>query len=147
MIIRDAKISDIDNLSTLFNSYRVFYKQDSNLNIAKDFISCRIDIGDSKIYVCEVNKILTGFVQLYPLFSSTRVSKYWLLNDLFVDSSQRGKGYSKLLIKKAKELILNTDACGMMLETDKTNTIGNSLYPNIGFKKNVLSNFYEWTPN
>ena len=69
MIIRDAKISDIDNLSTLFNSYRVFYKKDSNLNIAKDFISCRIDIGDSKIYVCEVNKILTGFVQLYPLFS------------------------------------------------------------------------------
>jgi GNAT superfamily N-acetyltransferase len=146
MVIREAKISDIDNLSILFNSYRMFYQKDSNLKIAKDFISSRINQGDSKIYICEMNKILTGFVQLYPLFSSTRVSKYWLLNDLFVKKQERGKGYSKLLIGKAKELVIKTKSCGIMLETEKTNTIGNSLYPNVGFEKNILSNFYEWTP-
>ena len=146
MVIREAKISDIDNLSILFNSYRMFYQKDSNLKIAKDFISSRINQGDSKIYICEMNKILTGFVQLYPLFSSTRVSKYWLLNDLFVKKQERGKGYSKLLIGKAKELVIKTKSCGIMLETEKTNAIGNSLYPNVGFEKNILSNFYEWTP-
>ena len=75
--------------------------------------------------------------QLYPLFSSTRVSKYWVLNDLFVASEYRGKGYSKLLIGKAKELVKDSNACGMMLETEKSNKIGNNLYPKTGFKINV----------
>ena len=95
MIIREVKISDIDNLSSLFNSYRMFYGKDSNIKVAKKFLELRIKLCDSKIYVSEVDKCLTGFVQLYPIFSSTRVSKYWLLNDLFVDANERGKGYSK----------------------------------------------------
>ena len=147
MKIREAKISDIDNLSSLFNSYRMFYGKDSNVGVAKKFLESRIKLCDSKIYVSEVDQCLTGFVQLYPIFSSTRVSKYWLLNDLFVDANERGRGYSKHLIKKAKDLVKDTSACGMMLETDKTNNIGNNLYPSQGFKKNITSNFYEWIPN
>ena len=147
MKIREAKISDIDNLSSLFNSYRMFYGKDSNVGVAKKFLESRIKLCDSKIYVSEVDQCLTGFVQLYPIFSSTRVGKYWLLNDLFVDANERGKGYSKHLIKKAKDLVKDTSACGMMLETDKTNNIGNNLYPSQGFKKNIASNFYEWIPN
>ena len=147
MKIREVKISDIDNLSSLFNSYRMFYGKDSNIKVAKKFLESRIKLCDSKIYVSEVDKCLTGFVQLYPIFSSTRVSKYWLLNDLFVDANERGKGYSKHLIKKAKNLVKDTSACGMMLETDKTNNIGNYIYPSQGFKKNIASNFYEWVPN
>ena len=147
MKIREAKISDIDNLSSLFNSYRMFYGKDSNLGVAKKFLESRIKLCDSKIYVSEVDLCLTGFVQLYPIFSSIRVSKYWLLNDLFVDANERGRGYSKHLINKAKDLVKDTSACGMMLETDKTNNIGNNLYPSQGFKKNIVSNFYEWIPN
>ena len=147
MKIREAKISDIDNLSSLFNSYRMFYGKDSNVGVAKKFLESRIKLCDSKIYVSEVDQCLTGFVQLYPIFSSTRVSKYWLLNDLFVDANERGRGYSKHLIKKAKDLVKDTSACGMMLETDKTNNIGNYLYTSQGFKKNIVSNFYEWIPN
>ena len=85
--------------------------------------------------------------RLYPIFSSTRVSKYWLLNDLYVDVKKRGKGYSKLLIEKSKELVVESKACGMMLETEKSNIIGNKLYPSSGFKKNELCNFYEWIPS
>ena len=147
MKIREAKMSDLDNLSVLFNSYRMFYGKESDLKVANQFLRSRIQKKDSKIFVCDVNNNLTGFVQLYPLFSSTRASKYWLLNDLFVDTQERGKGYSKQLINEAKKLVLNTNACGMMLETEKNNKIGNSLYPSVGFKINRLSNFYEWTPN
>jgi GNAT superfamily N-acetyltransferase len=147
MKIREAKMSDLDNLSVLFNSYRMFYGKESDLKVANQFLRSRIQEKNSKIFVCDVNNNLTGFAQLYPLFSSTRASKYWLLNDLFVDTQERGKGYSKQLINEAKKLVLNTNACGMMLETEKNNKIGNSLYPSVGFKINRLSNFYEWTPN
>ena len=147
MRIREAETSDIDQLSKLFDSYRMFYGKESNIDISKKFLESRLSNKDSKVFICEVNNILTGFIQLYPLFSSTRVSKYWLLNDLFVDSEYRGNGYSKLLIDKAKELVKESNACGMMLETEKSNKIGNNLYPETGFKKNDLSNFYEWVPN
>tara|TARA_E500000178_G_scaffold62434_1_gene59294 strand:+ start:1788 stop:2231 length:444 start_codon:yes stop_codon:yes gene_type:complete len=144
MNIREAKKLDLDQLSILFDSYRMFYGKESNTIVSKNFLENRLSNKDSKLFICEVNNILTGFVQLYPLFSSTRVSKYWLLNDLFVDSKYRGKGYSKLLINKAKELVKKSNACGMMLETEKSNKIGNNLYPKTGFKINELSNFYEW---
>ena len=147
MKIRDAKTTDIIELTKLFNSYRMFYGKKSDLKAAEEFLICRIEKKDSKIFVCEINDIIVGFVQLYPLFSSTRVSKYWLLNDLFIDERQRGKGYSKLLIKEAKKLVLQSKACGMMLETEKSNKIGNKLYTSTGFKKNELCNFYEWVPS
>ena len=147
MQIREAKLSDLENLSDLFNSYRMFYGKKSDLKVANEFLRSRIENKDSKIFVCDLNNELSGFVQLYPIFSSTRVSKYWLLNDLFVDIKKRGKGYSKLLIDRSKELVIESKACGMMLETEKSNDIGNMLYPSTGFKKNKLSNFYEWVPN
>ena len=147
MNIREAKKSDLDQLSILFDAYRMFYGKESNIDISKNFLESRLSNKDSEVFICEFNNILIGFVQLYPLFSSTRVSKYWLLNDLFIDSKYRGKGYSKLLIEKAKELVKDSNACGMMLETEKSNKIGNNLYPKTGFEKNDSSNFYEWVPN
>jgi ribosomal protein S18 acetylase RimI-like enzyme len=147
MQVREAKLSDLENLSDLFNSYRMFYGKKSDLKVAEEFLRSRIENKDSKIFVCDINNELSGFVQLYPIFSSTRVSKYWLLNDLFVDNKKRGNGYSKLLIEKSKELVIESKACGMMLETEKSNDIGNMLYPSTGFKKNELCNFYEWVPN
>ena len=147
MQVREAKLSDLENLSGLINSYRMFYGKKSDLNVAEEFLRSRIENKDSKIFVCDLNNELSGFVQLYPIFSSTRVSKYWLLNDLFVDIKKRGKGYSKLLIERSKELVIESKACGMMLETEKSNDIGNMLYPSTGFKKNELCNFYEWVPN
>ena len=90
--IREAKLSDLENLSDLFNSYRMFYGKKSDLKVANEFLRSRIENKDSKIFVCDLNNELSGFVQLYPIFSSTRVSKYWLLNDLFVDIKKRGIG-------------------------------------------------------
>ena len=72
------------------------------------------------------------------------MKKLWLLNDLFVKTEYRGKGISIGLINKAKELVEQSNACGMFLETGKSNFIGNNLYPKTGFELNKGSNFYEW---
>ncbi len=145
MKIRKAEISDIENLSQLFDAYRVWYEKNSDLEGAVRFLSDRIEKDESVIYIAEDQfGQLLGFTQLYPLFSSTRMARLWLLNDLFVDESSRGKGISILLIEKAKELVRSTNACALCLETDKTNFIGNKLYPRTGFIMNSHSNFYEW---
>jgi len=145
MNIREAKNSDITQLSRLFDGYRVFYRKDSDVNGAAKFLIDRLENNDSKIFVCQTSDgQLAGFVQLYPLFSSTRMKKAWLLNDLFVNPEYRGKGVSIKLIERAKKLVIDSEAYGMFLETEKTNHIGNNLYPKTGFELNEGSNFYEW---
>ena len=145
MNYRKATINDLNQLTELFNSYRVFYRKEADFNGAKAFIAERIENNESVIFVAEdETKELAGFVQLYPLFSSTRMKKLWLLNDLFVNPDFRSRGISIGLINKAKELVKETNACGMSLETEKTNIIGNKLYPKTGFILNEASNFYEW---
>lgn len=145
IIIRKALISDVDTVAELFDAYRVFYQKQSDVVAAQDFLTQRFQNHESEIFVAEVaNKILVGFVQLYPLFSSTRMKRIWLLNDLFVSADYRGKGISLQLIDKAKELARKTNACGLMLETAKTNTVGNNLYPQAGFELDRDHNFYSW---
>ena len=142
--VRKATIDDLSQLAQLFDEYRMFYNKSSDISGAEEFISERLENGDSEIFVGEDDGKLGGFVQLYPLFSSTRMKRYWLLNDLFVNSEYRGKGFSKALIEEAKELCRTSNSCGMYLETSKENRIGNQLYPSAGFKKYDEVNFYEW---
>ena len=145
MKIREAKNSDLELLSELFDGYRVFYRNDSDVDSAKEFLTERLRNRDSEIFVCEtIDDKLVGFAQLFPLFSSTRMKKLWLLNDLFVKPEFRGKGISVKLIERAKKLVTNSFACAMFLETEKSNLIGNNLYPKTGFELNEGSNFYEW---
>ncbi|WP_018341783.1 GNAT family N-acetyltransferase [Cytophaga aurantiaca] len=98
--IRKCVIEDIRPLIDLFDAYRVFYKMTTDKVSAEKFLAGRIKNQDSVIYVAE-NEVgdLTGFIQLYPIFSSTRMLRLWLLNDLFVKPSERGKGISKMLIE------------------------------------------------
>jgi len=143
--IKRATIDDLDEVSNLFNLYRIFYRKESDIEGAKTFLRDRILNDESVIYIAEENKKLVGFTQLYPQLSSTRMKKTWLLNDLFVLEEYRGKGISKQLIEKAKQLARDTHSAGLSLETEKTNIIGNQLYPSVGFVISNKTNFYWWT--
>lgn len=132
-------------LATLFDEYRVFYGQKSDLIRAENFLAGRIDKEESVIFAAQSEGKIIGFTQLYPLFSSVSMQRSWLLNDLFVGKSQRGKGISKLLIDAAKKHAVQTNAKGLTLETEKGNVIGNKLYPSVGFTLNEERNYYSWT--
>ncbi|HMQ07831.1 MAG TPA: GNAT family N-acetyltransferase [Saprospiraceae bacterium] len=145
MTIREALITDLDTLGELFDQYRIFYEKPSDRNGARNFIRERIQLSDSKIFVADLRmKALAGFIQLYPLYSSTRMKRLWLLNDLYVLPEQRGLGISVLLIEKAKELARDTHAAGLMLETARDNIIGNNLYVKTGFKEDSDFIHYYW---
>lgn len=144
MKIFQATSQQIDQVVELFDAYRVWYRKESDKAAAKAFLLERIYAKESVIFVCENEaKQLVGFTQLYPIFSSTRMQRMWLLNDLFVHNEHRGKGISKVLIEKAKELARSNNAAGILLETEKNNTIGNQLYPSVGFELEE-HNFYFW---
>jgi ribosomal protein S18 acetylase RimI-like enzyme len=143
---RKANTQDLEQLSNLFDNYRVFYGKTSDLPAARQFLQQRLHNGDSEIFVAEdTNGNLLGFVQLYPIFSSTQMKRLWLLNDLYVLETARGKGISKLLIENAKDLSRRTHSAGLLLETAKSNDIGNKLYPKTGFVLDTGHNYYFWS--
>lgn len=142
--IRKATLEDLDQLVPLFDAYRVWYRKESKIEAAKTFLQERLTKNDSVIFCCFKNNEALGFTQLYPSFSSTRMKRLWILNDLYISPEARGQGYSKKLIDKTKSFALETDACGILLETETSNLIGNKLYPRMGFDLEQ-NNFYFWT--
>lgn len=142
--IRKASLEDLNETAELFNHYRIFYRQESDIEKGKSFIKERLLNGESDIFLVLVNNKAVGFVQLYKLFHYTKLQKQWLLSDLFVLPEYRGNGLSLALIERSKRWCEETGACGLMLETEKTNDIGNKLYPRCGFEYDGAHNYYHW---
>ena len=131
-IIR-AGIAQLDKLVILFEAYRNFYKMPPDEVQARNFLKERIEKNESVIFMSYDNKTALGFTQLYPLFSSTRMKRLWLLNDLFVDEKFRGQGIAEALIQEAGRLAKETGAAGIQLETAKDNFSAQRLYERTGF--------------
>jgi len=91
MNIIKATLNDLEAVAHLFNAYREFYQQSSDIAGAKKFIEQRLIQMDSTIFLAiqEYPSQSVGFTQLYPLFSSVQMSRIYLLNDLYVDSHYR----------------------------------------------------------
>ncbi|KEQ28336.1 acetyltransferase [Pedobacter antarcticus 4BY] len=142
--IRKASLEDLDEVAVLFDLYRIFYRQDSDVEKGKAFLKERFLNSESVIFLAIVDDKAVGFVQLYKLFHYTKLQKQWLLSDLFVHPDYRGRRLSGALIERSKKWCEETDACGLMLETEKTNDTGNRLYPRTGFIYDGQHNYYHW---
>lgn len=142
--IEKAGLKDLDTTAYLFNRYRIFYRQADDYESCKQFLAARLDHDQSHIFVLYAGEKPAGFVQLYILYHYIKLKKQWLLSDLYVHPDYRGHGFSVALIDRAKQWCAETGACGLMLETEKTNDIGNSLYPRCGFEYDGHHNYYYW---
>ncbi|MCH5585341.1 GNAT family N-acetyltransferase [Shimazuella sp. AN120528] len=147
-IIKQADLSDLDYVAQLFDQYRVFYNQTSDLEGGRKFIRERMENYQSVIFLAlenEKSKVYPlGFVQLYPSFSSVSMKKLWILNDLYVEVSARKRGIARQLMARAIDYASETGAKGLILETAVTNHQAKRLYESIGYKKDVHSDHYEF---
>jgi len=136
-----ATISDLNDVSELFNKYRIFYSQPSDLEGAKAFIKERIKLDESTIFLARSQDGLpAGFVQLYPIFTSVGMKRKLLLNDLFVAEEFRRHGVGKALMDQAKKYAQETNAAGILLETGKDNVNAQALYESVGYE--IENNVY-----
>jgi len=121
----------------LFDKYRVFYKEKSDIGLAKRFIQSRLENCESVIFVAvpDDKPQPIGFTQLYPKYSSRRAVKNWILNDLYVDEDYRGQGIGEQLIKTAIDFAAKDNSTFVELSTDIDNHIAQSLYERVGFER------------
>ena len=133
--IRRASAADLDALVPLFDAYRVFYAQPSDPPRARDFLAERLGRGESVALLAERGASTVGFVQLYPVFSSVRTARTWLLNDLFVAEGARRGGVARALLDAAAAFARDNGAAGIALETTRDNAPARALYRAAGWNE------------
>jgi ribosomal protein S18 acetylase RimI-like enzyme len=136
--------NELDLVVDLFDKYRVFYKQPSDIARAVKFLSERLLNNESIIVAAveeQVDGIVTskGFTQLYPKYSSARTVKNWILNDLYVDAPYRKQGIGKMLIDYAMNFARDNGSEFVQLETAFDNYTAQGLYESIGFVRQAPS--------
>ena len=134
MNVRRATVEDVDAVAPLFDLYRTFYEQPSDLALAHRFIGERLQQGESVIFLAEVDGKAVGFIQLFPSFSSVGATRIWILNDLYVDAAARRQGVAQALLQAASEFARADGARRLELETDHSNDSAQALYRRLGWE-------------
>lgn len=140
--VRKATREDIEALTVLFDLYRVYYHQPSNIAAGKKYLLDRMEKEESVVFVAEQGKDLVGFTQLYPIFSSVSLQRTWLLNDLYVHGAARKQGVAVQLLNAARAHGVETDSKWLLLQTQNDNYAAQSVYEKNGWQK-MSDYFYE----
>lgn len=136
-VVRQAAISDIDDLVPLFDGYRQFYRQPSEPDRIRQFLRDRFEHNQSVIFIALKNGAAIGFIQLYPSFSSGALARIYVLNDLFVNPQARRTGAGTALLEAAEDYGRRTGALRLVLSTEVKNTTAQALYEKLGWKRNT----------
>jgi len=133
-----ATVMHLEAVAKLFDAYRGFYQQPSNLTQSRAFIAERMAGEESAIFLAQDEQgDALGFVQLYPTFSSIDAHRTWLLSDLFTTPAARGHGVGRLLMNTARDFALQTGAKGLVLETATDNLMAQGLYESLGYVRDT----------
>ena len=138
-IIR-ASLDDLDMIVPLFDGYRQFYQQASDLEGARRFLQAHLERQTSVIFLAlrtneQGQREACGFTQLYPSFSSVSMKRLWILNDLFVAPSARRTGTGTALLERARQFAIETGAKGLSLTTAVDNYTAQAVYEAAGWRR------------
>lgn len=141
--IHQAGVHDLDAIVPLFDAYRQFYKQASDPDRARRFLHERFAHAESVIFLAvDQDGAALGFTQLYPLFSSVRCVRTYLLNDLYVAPAARACGVGASLLTAAAEFARSIGAANLSLSTAVDNIVAQKLYESLGWKRET--DYYEY---
>ncbi len=130
-----ARLAERDAVARLFDRYRVFYEQPSDVAAAQAFVGARLAAEDSAIFLGRRRGDAEGlgFIQLYPSFSSVGMRAVWILNDLYVAPDARRLGVGRLLMDRARDFARESGALRLELATARTNIAAQALYRQRGY--------------
>jgi GNAT superfamily N-acetyltransferase len=138
--IHQATLHDVDRLAPLFDGYRQFYDQASDIAAARAFLLERFSHSESVIFIASRDSAAIGFAQLYPSFSSISMTRIYVLSDLFVANTSRKLGAARLLLEAAVQFGRSIGARQLTLETARTNLRAQALYESAGWERD--NDFY-----
>lgn len=134
--VRQATVLDLEQLIPLFDAYRQFYGKAPDVAVARQFLTDRLARQESVVLLAEDGGgVVLGFVQMFPSFSSVGAAPIYILNDLFVVPTSRGKGIGTLLMRAAADAARAVGAVRLKLSTAITNVPAQRLYNVLGWER------------
>jgi GNAT superfamily N-acetyltransferase len=140
--ITKVSATDIPELHVLVEKYRAFYKQPENEKTL-GYLEQRIAREEAIAFIARDNGKAVGFTLLYPTFSTVSLSNIWLLNDLYVDESARGKGVASELMDVAEAAAKSAGATRVFLRTANDNLPAQALYEGRNWVKDEVFRRYD----
>lgn len=125
-----------DQIAPLFDGYRQFYGQPSDVEAGRRFVLERLKNDESVIFLALDGEESVGFTQLFPAFSSVSMKRLWILNDLFVLPTVRRRGVARALLERARQFAIETQSKGLVLET-ATDNPARHLYESLGWQRDT----------
>lgn len=139
-----ADESHIGEVAKLFDLYRQFYNEPSNLKLARRFIGNNVRQQRSTILLAlDKEGGALGFAQLYPGWCSLAAAPLITLYDLYVDKEARQRGVARGLMAAAEKVAKKAKACRIDLETDTDNHQAQALYEKLGYERDTA--FYKYS--
>lgn len=135
IIVQHAVLTDLDDVAELFDGYRQFYGQPSDIHAARKFLLERTNHGESVIFVEKEGIRAVGFTQLFPAFSSVSLARTFILNDFYVCPESRRQGVAMRLLQAAEEFAGKVGAVRLTLSTAISNEKAQALYKVAGWKQ------------
>jgi len=140
--IIQATNEHLEALATLFDGYRQFYGEQSDLDGARAFLAERLEREESVLFLAVLDhnglEAPAGLAQLYPSFSSASMRRLWILNDLYVAPEGRRHGVGHALLHSAREHAKRTQAKGLELMTARDNYAAQALYESMGWQRDEV---------
>ncbi len=141
--ITRAELAHLDDIAPLFDAYRQFYEQKSDLALARSFLQNRLEHHQS-VVLCARNAAgqAIGFCQMYPSFCSVEAAPIVVLYDLFVTPEARRTGAGRALLQAARRYAEDNGFARMDLTTAKTNIRAQTLYHSLGWIQDEVFDTY-----
>ena len=133
--IRQAVAADLEALAAVFDQYRQFQGQASDVAAARVFLAERFDHGESVAFIATAGGTTVGFAQLYPSYSSVSLSRVFILNDLFVVEASRGQQVASQLLAAVEAYAWSLGASRVTLNVARTNVSAQQVYTARGWKQ------------
>ncbi|MGE5863933.1 MAG: N-acetyltransferase family protein [Rhizobacter sp.] len=129
----------VDQAAGLFNDYRMFYEQPSDLPACRTFLRENLVTRRSRLLLlCDDASQPVAFSQLYPATCSVAMRPYFHLSDLYVAASARGRGHARYLMDYITRHVAREGAHRLTLETATTNHVAQRLYESLGYERDPV---------
>ncbi len=146
-MIEAVSKKNIEEVLPLIRKYQEFYKiAEINDDVNRKFFS---QFGENNndgcqfIYRNDENEVV-AFATVYFTFVSSIPAKVAVMNDLYTEPDQRGKGIGKQLINHCLEFALKKGAARLQWITAEDNNVAQGLYDSLETNKSTW-NIYTYT--
>lgn len=147
LVIRQAVLADLDDLTVVFDQYRQFQGKAPDAKACRAFLRERFDHGESVVFLALLDGRPVGMAQSYPSFSSTALARVFILNDLFVSGAGRRAGVATALLQAVENYAWTFGACRVSLNVAQSNLPAQDLYRARGWTQdNEFFMFHRFPP-